>query len=135
MADPGFPSSKGRRWQFTRGSRSIFTSRNEVVAKVMFLHVSVILFTGGCAWQAGLAWGVCMTGGMWGRGMCGTHAPPPTPRDTVSQCTTGTHHTGMHSCLAIFFAENCMKMKEIRPREGATVPSTQWTTWIRRCFI
>ena len=27
--------------------RSIITGRNEVVAKVMFLHVSVILFTGG----------------------------------------------------------------------------------------
>ena len=26
---------------------SIFTGRNEVVAKVMFLHVSVILLTGG----------------------------------------------------------------------------------------
>ena len=25
----------------------IFTGRNEVVAKVMFLHVCVILFTGG----------------------------------------------------------------------------------------
>ena len=28
-------------------TRDIITSRNEVVAKVMFLHVSVILFTGG----------------------------------------------------------------------------------------
>ena len=28
----------------------IFTSRNEVVAKVMFLHVSVILSTGGGGW-------------------------------------------------------------------------------------
>ena len=29
----------------------LVTSRNEVVAKVMFLHVSVILFTGGVSWQ------------------------------------------------------------------------------------
>ena len=31
------------------GEISIFTGRNEVVAKVMFLHVCVILFTGGSA--------------------------------------------------------------------------------------
>ena len=31
------------------GNRAIFTSRNEVVAKVMFLLVSVILLTGGSA--------------------------------------------------------------------------------------
>ena len=39
----------------------IFTGRNEVVAKVMFLLVSVILFTGGCLPQY----------------MLGYHPPPP----------------------------------------------------------
>ena len=38
----------------------------------MFLHVSVILFTGGCAWQVGggVVGGPCMAGGMCGRGVC-----------------------------------------------------------------
>ena len=93
----------------------------------MFLHLSVILFTGGCAWQGGMcgrgdmhggghAWGACVAGGacMAGGGMCGrgacmvggawqggmhaTHAPLAI-RDIVSQCMGGTHPTGMHSCL------------------------------------
>ena len=38
VADPGFPR---------RGRQPVITGRNEVVAKVMFLHVSVILSTGG----------------------------------------------------------------------------------------
>ena len=61
---------------------------------------------GGHAW-----WGACMAeavvagGHTWQGGMCGqggmhsTHAPPPTLRDTVSECAGGTHPTGMHSCL------------------------------------
>ena len=32
---------------FVAGVAVIFTGRNEVVAKVIFLHLSVILFTGG----------------------------------------------------------------------------------------
>ena len=67
----------------------IVTGRNEVVAKVMFSLVSVILFTGGgmrgkgggmcgkggCAWQRGVcvAKGLCMAkakGGMCGEGGC-----------------------------------------------------------------
>ena len=35
--------------QFLNGIRNIFTGRNEVVAKVIFLHLFVILFTGGGA--------------------------------------------------------------------------------------
>ena len=31
----------------------------------------------------------------------------------------GTQPTGMHSCLANFFPENCMKLEEIVPRGGA----------------
>ena len=38
---------------------TIFTGRNEVVAKVMFLHMCVILFTGGCLLMGG---GVCSRG-------------------------------------------------------------------------
>ena len=37
--------------------RCIFTGRNEVVAKVIFLHLSVILFTGGaCVAKGGHVW-------------------------------------------------------------------------------
>ena len=46
VADPGFPGGMGRQlagWL----SKLIITGRNEVVAKVIFLHLSVILFTGG----------------------------------------------------------------------------------------
>ena len=85
----------------------------------MFLHLSVILFTGG----KGRAWreacmmgaggvhgkGVCVAGAcvvgrayMVGGGVCGRgctcHARPPrTLRDMVSQWASGTHPTGMHS--------------------------------------
>ena len=52
---------------------------------------------GGHAWQGV---GACMAGGMCGRGgtcmaggVDGMHAPPDT--------TSGTHPTGMHSCLKI----------------------------------
>ena len=43
----------------------IFTVRNSSCGKVMFSQASVILFTGGRAWQ-----GACMAGGMCGRGVC-----------------------------------------------------------------
>ena len=95
----------------------LITGRNEVVAKVIFLHLSVILFTGG-------------------RGSASVHAgiPPPreqttppdqtplgadtppradtppeqTPRPPGKQTPTyglraaGTHRTGMHSCLMLY---------------------------------
>ena len=53
----------------------VVTGRNEVVAKVIFLHLSVILFTGrGHAWQR---W-VCMARGVFMAkgegGMCGKEA-------------------------------------------------------------
>ena len=89
----------------------IFTGRNEVVAKVMFLHVCVILFTGGVSGQ--------------GEPPRSRHPPPgadttTTPRadtfpgaDTTppqsrhpprkhspayGQRAAGKHPTGMHSC-------------------------------------
>ena len=52
----------------------------------------------GHAWQ-----GVCMGRGHVWWGTCMAEAcmscMPPTLRDTVGQCTGGTHPTGMHSCL------------------------------------
>ena len=70
----------------------IFTIRNEVV-KVMFLHMSVILFTGG----------VC-------RSTCWNNTPspleqappeqepPPSPPSQMATVADGTHPTGMHYC-------------------------------------
>ena len=78
-----------------RKVNSVFTGRNEVVAKVMFLLVCVILFTRG--------------GGL---PQCsGKEAPPgkeaphpregstPLPHTAYGQWAVGTHPTGMHSCL------------------------------------
>ena len=50
-------------------SNRIITGRNEVVAKVIFLHLSVILFTGrGMHGERG---GACVAkGGAWQRGAC-----------------------------------------------------------------
>ena len=47
---------------------SVITGRNEVVAKVIFLHLFVILFTGGCLPRVDVCswWGVC-SGGMSAR--------------------------------------------------------------------
>ena len=41
---------------FSRQMSSFITGRNEVVAKVIFLHLSVILFTGGCLPQCMLGY-------------------------------------------------------------------------------
>ena len=53
---------------------SLITGRNEVLAKVMFLHVSVILLTGGgLPGRGGVpAWGGCLPGGG-----APDQAPPP----------------------------------------------------------
>ena len=59
-----FSLIEGKVWLF-----HIFTGRNEVVAKVMFLLVSAILLTGGgCAIPACIAGGIpaCLAAGLWG---------------------------------------------------------------------
>ena len=43
------------RFFFSIASLQIFTGRNEVLAKVIFLHLSVILFTGGGVWSRGVS--------------------------------------------------------------------------------
>ena len=76
---------------------SIFTGRNEVVAKVIFLHLSVILFTGGPPPPQP------------GRNPPGTRPPcqgepPPPPGSRLQhQRAAGTHPTGMHSCMTYFY--------------------------------
>ena len=72
-------------------------------AKVMFLHVSVILSTGGWhawqgerAWQgACVAWRVCTAGGMRGGGGGGGCVADTT---RYGQWAGSTHPIGMHSC-------------------------------------
>ena len=83
---------------------------NEVWDKVIFLHLSVILFTGmGVCSQGGLVpggsalEGSASWGGAWSRGRGGGSAPggclvdPPPPRTATA--ADGTHPTGIHSCF------------------------------------
>ena len=73
-------------------------------AKVMFLHVSVILSRGGCLFLGGPApGGVCSRGSAWSRrgclvpgggGECLVGRPPQT-----ATAAGGTHPTGMHSWM------------------------------------
>ena len=82
----------------------VITVYNEVV-KVMFLHLSVILFTGGVYLSA--CWDTIPPGP-------GTHsgpvtpspgpAPPPQQTATVAD---GMQPTGMHSCLMTVLSPNC----------------------------
>ena len=58
------------------GTVIIFTGRNEVVAKVMFLQASVVLSTGGCVPQC----------------MLGYHTPPPQSRHPPGADTPGSRY-------------------------------------------
>ena len=109
-------------------------------AKVMFLHVSVILSTGGCLLLGGcLLQGGCLVQGVPGPrgvstpgtvpgpgGVCsGGHAlrqtPPPGETATAAD---GTHPTGMHSCLDYLVKhvpKTTWKWKKLNPRGGAQV--------------
>ena len=77
----------------------IFTGRNEVVAKVMFLLVSVIVFTGGVSTSvhAGIPARTPHTASP------GKHASPPPEEQTPAygQWAAGTHPTGMRSCYTV----------------------------------
>ena len=82
------------------------TGRNEVVAKVIFLHLPVILFTGGVLPQ-------CMLGyppgsrPPWDQ-TPQEQTPPPNPGKQTPAYglrAAGTHPTGMHSCEKYRFDE------------------------------
>ena len=81
-------------WRKT--SRSFFTGRNEVVAKVMFLLVSVILLTGG----GGVSEADPLLGS---RHPPGLSTPPKKQTPAYGQRAAGTHPTGMHSCFFLKF--------------------------------
>ena len=79
----------------------IFTVRNKV-AKIVFLHLSVILFTGG---------GVCLSA-CWDTTTPREQTPPRTrhppgadtpPDQQTATVADGTHPIGMHSC----YESNC----------------------------
>ena len=70
----------------------LITARNEV-AKVMFLHVSVILSMDGQVCSRG----ACSKGGV------------ETPQQTAT-AADGTHPTGMHSCLFCLHDTQCRVM-------------------------
>ena len=102
---------------------------NEVWGKIIFLHLCVILFTGGkvCIgevyikggvniqgslhWgglhqggvniQGSLHWGGSASWGGWhpGWGVCQTPRSPKSDTMGYGKRTGGTHPTGMHSCL------------------------------------
>ena len=95
----------------------IITVRNEV-AKVMFLHLSVTLFTGGvclsACWDTAPSWEQALPPGP---ATPRTRPPPPSshrpeqapppgtrhppPGAEAATASDGTHPTGMHSCIII----------------------------------
>ena len=84
----------------------MLTPANEVLGKVMLLHLCVILFTGGLHPAGNYIQGVCIQGGLHSRGSASTgsaskgvgQAPPPWNTTGYGQRGDGTHPTGMHSC-------------------------------------
>ena len=67
----------------------IITVRNSSCRKVMFLHLSVIMFTGG----------VC-SGTPLGQTSPWEYTPPRAePPSETATAADGTHPTGMHSCI------------------------------------
>ena len=96
----------------------IFTARKRSLGKVMFLHMSVILFTGGMCIPACTGYGVSASGSRGctplGRHPQADHPGQPPPDRHPLEMTTeggGMHPNGMHSCycngsekyLALFF--------------------------------
>ena len=109
-----------RGWYASYRNAILFTGRNKVVAKVIFLHLSVILFTGGVS--------------------ASVHAGMPTPppgADTPSREQTpptreqtppsgkqtlayglraaGTHPTGMHSCFCFVLRQHTRSKELVCP--------------------
>ena len=76
--------------QLSAEIKPIFTARKRSLRRLCFYTcLSVILFTGGCAWSRG-----CMIpGDVWAWSGWGVETP-----DTAT-ASGGTHPTGMHSCL------------------------------------
>ena len=98
--------------QFWYQVQSVITGRKRSCGKVMFLQVSVIVFTGGmhapggtCSWGCLLRGGrVPAPGGCLPPGGCLVlGVPGGDPFPWTATAAGGTHPTGMHSCLKVFW--------------------------------
>ena len=83
----------------------LITGRNEVVAKVMFLHVSVIMSTGGFSRQGEPPPGRENPPPGW-ENLPGWENPPGSRLQNYGLRAAGTHPTGMHSCFSAAFIQN-----------------------------
>ena len=102
------PKEKGKGYLLTRFR--FITARKRSLRR-LFLHLSVILFRGGRAWQGGCMWwggmhgrgGVCGRGcACWGRGMRATHARyPPPPRHYEIRSVNGRAVRIILECILV----------------------------------
>ena len=150
------------RWIAFRCCFNVITGRKEVVAKVIFLHLFVILFTGGGVLSPGGVWsggGLVQGGLVWG----GVTPPiffwflfkifscwfffwffkislgiPPSGRkqtQAYGQRAAGTHPTGMHSCfLVLLFRFNYPTFRCIRPIISSLMKFKNMTGMENECF-
>ena len=106
---------------------------NEVWGKVMFLHLSVILFTGECI-PACSGQGVCIpTCNGAGMGVClwvytplGRHPPDTHPLPEETSEVGGTHPTGMHSCSLEWYHEQQKTAQFDNMNLWYNIKSTDW---------
>ena len=88
-------------------SSIVVTGRNEVLAKVMFLHVCVILFTGGGVPDQVPPWDQTPPPDQGGTPLGpdppkpGRNPPPRQQTPEYGQRSARTHPTGMHSCYEV----------------------------------
>ena len=94
----------------------IFTVRNEV-AKATFVHLSVILFTGG---RRGVCLSACWDTTPQDQAPRSRRPPPGAdhPRKTAA-AADGTHPTGMHSCYNIWLDGG--------EKPSVTIQTPRWT--------
>ena len=97
-------------WLIARAMVGVLSGIFTKLAKVMFLHMSVILFTGGGVSRPiprrDVGWGGVLPGGVSRPRPWGVCIPTCTEADTPQQMATAaddTYTTGMHSCFQFKF--------------------------------
>ena len=80
-------------------TKRFITARKRSCGKVMFLHLSVILFTGGVS-TSGCGGCLPLVPGGLPLGLGGYTPRADTPPVEITIEAGGTHPTGMHSCLS-----------------------------------
>ena len=96
--------------------QTIFTARKRSCGEVIFLHLSVILFTGGvcipaCSEGVYTPWTHTPTQDTHTPGRNPSRQTPPwadTPPQTATEAD-GTHPTGMHSCYGMILSKASVK--------------------------